>query len=99
MPGQLGTAARSPELSPPRVAPIEGFTAQRVDTAEMQPLSATENTRRLLNEEPRLPARVSEQDNCAGHRIIQLSGLTLIGAAKFIATFGSFPLAAISSAR
>jgi hypothetical protein len=52
VPGQLDTAARTPELSPPRVAPIEGFTAQRMKTAEMvQPASVTENTTRLLDEE------------------------------------------------
>ncbi len=52
MPGQLGTAARSFELSPPRVAPIEGFTAQRVEAAEMvQPPSVIEGTTRLLDEE------------------------------------------------
>ena len=51
MPGQLGAAARSPELSPPRVAPIGSFTAQRVETAEMvQPPSVTENTTKLLDE-------------------------------------------------
>lgn len=52
IPGQLGTPTRSPELSAPRVAPIESFTAQRVETAEMvQPRSVTENTTRLLDEE------------------------------------------------
>lgn len=52
LPGQLGTPARSPELSAPRVAPIESFTAHRVETAEMvQPRSVTENTTRLLDEE------------------------------------------------
>jgi hypothetical protein len=52
VPGQPGTAARTPELTPPRVAPIESFTAQRVETAEMvQPPSVTENTTRLLDEE------------------------------------------------
>jgi len=52
MPGQLGTAARSPELSPPRVAPTESFTAQKMKTAEMvQPPSVIEGTTRLLDEE------------------------------------------------
>jgi hypothetical protein len=52
MPGQPGTAPRSPELSSPRVAPAGSFTAQRVETAEMvQPASVTENTTRLLDEE------------------------------------------------
>jgi uncharacterized protein YneF (UPF0154 family) len=52
MPEQLGTAARSPELPPARVAPIEDFTAKRVVTAEMiQPPSVTENTTRLLDDE------------------------------------------------
>lgn len=52
IPGQLGTPTRSPELSAPRVAPIESFTAPRVETAEMvQPRSVTENTTRLLDEE------------------------------------------------
>jgi hypothetical protein len=52
VPGQPGTAARTPELTPPQVAPIESFTAQRVETAEMvQPPSVTENTTRLLDEE------------------------------------------------
>ena len=52
MPGQLDAAARSPQLSPPRVAPIESFTPQRVETAEMiRPPSVTENTTRLLDEE------------------------------------------------
>jgi hypothetical protein len=52
MPAQRGTAARSPELPPARVEPIEDFTAQRVVTAEMaQPPSVTENTTRLLDEE------------------------------------------------
>ncbi len=52
MPGQLGTAARSPELSPPRVAPTESFTAQRMKTGEMvQPPSVIEGTTRLLDEE------------------------------------------------
>jgi hypothetical protein len=52
MNGQPGTAARSPELSPPGVAPIESFTAQRGKTAEMiRPPSVTENTTRLLDEE------------------------------------------------
>lgn len=50
--GQTDNAARRPELSPPRVAPIENFTAQRGKTAEMvQPPSVTENTTRLLDEE------------------------------------------------
>lgn len=52
MPGQLDPA-RSPELSAPKVAPIQSFTAQRGKTAEMaqQPPSVTENTTRLLDEE------------------------------------------------
>lgn len=50
--GQLGTAPRNRELSPPGVAPIESFTGHRIDTAEMvQPRSVTENTTRLLDEE------------------------------------------------
>jgi hypothetical protein len=50
-PAQLD-AAPSPEMSPPRVAPVEGFTAQRVETAEVvQPPSVTESTTRLLDEE------------------------------------------------
>jgi hypothetical protein len=52
MHGQPDTPALSPELSPPRVAPIESFTGQRVETAEMvRPPSVTENTTRLLDEE------------------------------------------------
>ncbi|MFN2510582.1 MAG: hypothetical protein ABR568_03965 [Pyrinomonadaceae bacterium] len=52
IPGQLGTPTRNPQLSPPRVAPIESFTAHRIETAEMvQPRSVTENTTRLLDEE------------------------------------------------
>ncbi len=50
-PGQFGNAASNPQLSPPRVAPIEGFTAHKVETAEMvRPPSVTENTTRLLDE-------------------------------------------------
>jgi hypothetical protein len=46
------TAARSPELPPARVPPIEDFTEQRMVTAEMaEPPSVTENTTRLLDEE------------------------------------------------
>ena len=53
MSGQPGTTARSPELSAPRGTPIEGFNPQRMKTAEMaQPPSVTENTTRLLDEEP-----------------------------------------------
>jgi hypothetical protein len=49
---QPAHAARSPELSPQRVAPIQSFTARRGKTAEMvQPPSVTENTTRLLDEE------------------------------------------------
>jgi len=49
---QPGAAAGIPELSTPRAAPIESFTAQRVETAEMvQPPSVTENTTRFLDEE------------------------------------------------
>jgi hypothetical protein len=52
MPARQASAARSPELLPPRVAPIQNFTAQRAQTAEMiQPPSVTENTTRLLDEE------------------------------------------------
>jgi hypothetical protein len=52
MPGQPGTAVRSPELSPPRVAPIESFNVQTKKTAEVvQPPSVTENTTRLLDED------------------------------------------------
>ena len=52
LPGRLGAAARSPELSPPRVAATESFIVQRMKTAEMvQPPSVTENTTRLLDEE------------------------------------------------
>lgn len=52
MPGQLDAAARSPELSPPQVAPVQSFTAQRAETAEMvRPSSVTENTTKLLDEE------------------------------------------------
>jgi len=52
MPGQLGAAARSPELSPPRGTPVGSFTAQRVETAEMvRPPSVTENTTRLFDGE------------------------------------------------
>jgi hypothetical protein len=52
MHGQLGTAPRSPELYPSRMAPIENFTAKRGETAEMvRPPSVTENTTRLLDEE------------------------------------------------
>ena len=49
--GQLGTASRAPELYPPRMTPIESFTARRPETAEMvRPPSVTENTTRLLDE-------------------------------------------------
>lgn len=52
MPGQFGAGARVPGLSPPRVAPIGSFTAQRAETAEMvRPPSVTEGTTRLLDEE------------------------------------------------
>ena len=52
MAGQSGAPARTPELSPPRFAPIERITAKRTETAEMvQPPSVTENTTRLLDEE------------------------------------------------
>jgi hypothetical protein len=52
MPGQLGAAAHSPELSPPRVMPVGSFNAQRAETAEMvQPPSVTESTTRLLDGE------------------------------------------------
>ena len=52
MPAQLGYNTRSPQLPPPRVAPIESFTPQRAKTAEIiQPPSVTENTTKLLDEE------------------------------------------------
>ena len=52
MPGQISTPQGRPELSAPRVAPIESFTGQRVKTAEMvHAPSVTENTTRLLDEE------------------------------------------------
>lgn len=51
-PARLVAPARGHELSPPRAAPVESFTAQRVETAEMvRPPSVTENTARLLDEE------------------------------------------------
>jgi hypothetical protein len=51
-PGQLGAAARSPELSAPRGTPIRSFTTQRVETAEMvRPPSVTESTTRLFDGE------------------------------------------------
>ncbi len=51
MPAQIGVG-RSPELSPARGVPIEGFIEQRMKTAEMvQPQSVTENTTRLLAED------------------------------------------------
>ena len=51
-PALRGAAARAPELPPGWGQPVEGFTAQRVDTAEMvRPPSVTENTTRLLDEE------------------------------------------------
>ena len=53
MPGQFGSEARSPQLFAPRVAPVESFTPHRAKTAEIrQPSSVTENTTRLLDEEP-----------------------------------------------
>ena len=52
MPGQLSPHPDRPELSAPRVAPIESFSGHRVQTAEMShPPSVTENTTRLLDEE------------------------------------------------
>ncbi len=49
---KLSAATRSRELPPSRVAPIENYTAPRVQTAEMiRPPSVTENTTRLLEEE------------------------------------------------
>jgi hypothetical protein len=52
VPGQLGTAARGHEMSTSEGTPIEGFTAQKLKTAEMaQPPSVTENTTRLLEDE------------------------------------------------
>lgn len=52
MPGQFATPARSPELPPARMAPVESFPSKRGATAEMvQPPSVTENTTRLLDEE------------------------------------------------
>jgi hypothetical protein len=57
MPSQPRTAARAPELSPPAGTPVEGFTAPKLETAEMvRPPSVTEHTTRLLDEDsdPRL---------------------------------------------
>jgi hypothetical protein len=52
MPGQRGTVSSTPELYPPRMAPIESFTGRRAQTAEMvRPPSVTENTTRLLDED------------------------------------------------
>ena len=52
MPAQLGYIARSPQLPPQRVAPVESFTPQRANTAEIiHPPSVTENTTKLLDEE------------------------------------------------
>ncbi|MEK6279473.1 MAG: zinc ribbon domain-containing protein [Acidobacteriota bacterium] len=52
MSGQSGTDAHRPQLYPPRVAPTESFTPQRINTAEMvQPPSVIEGTTRLLDEE------------------------------------------------
>jgi hypothetical protein len=50
--GPPGADVRRPELSPPRVAPIQGFTVKNKKTAEVvQPPSVTENTTRLLDED------------------------------------------------
>ncbi|HZI85869.1 MAG TPA: zinc ribbon domain-containing protein [Pyrinomonadaceae bacterium] len=53
MPGQPGSPGRTPELPAARITPIESFTGQRGQTAEMtqSPPSVTENTTRLLDEE------------------------------------------------
>ena len=52
MPVQLSAPPRSPELSAPRVAPLESLSAHRAQTAEMvQPASVTESTTRLLDDE------------------------------------------------
>lgn len=52
MPVQLNTPPARPELPAPRAVPVESFSGQRVETAEMvQPASVTENTTRLLDEE------------------------------------------------
>jgi hypothetical protein len=52
MPWQPAPDGRRPELSPPRIAPIERFTVQNKKTAEVvQPPSVTENTTRLLEED------------------------------------------------
>ncbi len=49
---QPDTSSRNAQLPPQRVTPIENFT-QRINTAEMaHPPSVTENTTRLLDEEP-----------------------------------------------
>ena len=49
---QKNTTTQNAQLPPQRVAPIENFT-QRINTAEMaHPPSVTENTTRLLDEEP-----------------------------------------------
>ena len=50
---QLNTTTLNAQLPPPRAKPIDNFTGHRVQTAEMaQPASVTENTTRLLDEEP-----------------------------------------------
>lgn len=52
MPAELSAPPRNPELSAPRVAPLESFSAHRAQTAEMvQPPSVSESTTRLLDDE------------------------------------------------
>lgn len=49
---QHNTISRNAQLPPQRVTPVDNFT-QRINTAEMaHPPSVTENTTRLLDEEP-----------------------------------------------
>jgi len=49
---QQNTSSRNAQLPPQRVIPVDNFT-QRINTAEMMhPPSVTENTTRLLEEEP-----------------------------------------------
>lgn len=51
--GQLNTTVLNAQLPPSRVVPVDNLTANRAHTAEMvHPPSVTENTTKLLDEEP-----------------------------------------------
>jgi hypothetical protein len=53
MHAQLSAPQHTPELYPSRMVPNEGFAARRPQTAEMfRPPSVTENTTRLLEDDP-----------------------------------------------